>query len=342
MNNNNKNNSGNIPDNDQKWFDIVKNPHDKLFKLIFSKKEVLIDFLKNNLPDNLRDNLDFATLVIEKESFIEENLTESQSDILITIQYNKFPVNIYLLFEHKSYKDKFTLFQTLKYMLKIYDRQIKDNPSTKIAPVIPIIYYHGKEKLVAPCHPDIATPGSAVSHENTGKFSDIFKYDDILLNYIPRFDYVLHDLRGLKENEIKGQLILKITELLFKYSPVAENDPESRKKIFEIMKMFKDLLEEENSVKMLNIFIRYLLSATNINKDEIIENFNNIKFKKGGNTVVSTAELLIEKGRKEGIDKGYIKGKIEVAKELLKNGISLDIIEKSTGLGKDKLKKILV
>ena len=55
-------------------------------------------------------------------------------------------------------------------------------------------------------------------------------------------------------------------------------------------------------------------------------------------------EQGIEKGIEQGIEKGIEKGieqeKIEIARELLNNNVSLDIIMKSTGLSKEEIERL--
>ena len=53
---------------------------------------------------------------------------------------------------------------------------------------------------------------------------------------------------------------------------------------------------------------------------------------------MTTAELLIEKGRKEGEKDGREKGKIEDAKNFLQLGVDLETVIKATGLSRDKLR----
>jgi flagellar biosynthesis/type III secretory pathway protein FliH len=47
----------------------------------------------------------------------------------------------------------------------------------------------------------------------------------------------------------------------------------------------------------------------------------------------------LQKGLQEGLEKGEFKAKIETAKKMKKEGISLDLIIKITGLSKKDLKK---
>ena len=48
----------------------------------------------------------------------------------------------------------------------------------------------------------------------------------------------------------------------------------------------------------------------------------------------------IKEGMKEGKKAGMRAGKLETAKELLKNGVSLDIIARSTGFSRKELEKL--
>ena len=55
---------------------------------------------------------------------------------------------------------------------------------------------------------------------------------------------------------------------------------------------------------------------------------------------LSELEEAREKGIEQGIEKGIEQEKIEIAKELLNNNVSLDIIMKSTGLSKEEIEKL--
>lgn len=46
-------------------------------------------------------------------------------------------------------------------------------------------------------------------------------------------------------------------------------------------------------------------------------------------------------GRMEGKIEGIMEAKIEIAKKLLSNGVSIDLVPKTTGLSEDEIHKIL-
>ncbi|MCG8339845.1 MAG: ISNCY family transposase, partial [Cytophagales bacterium] len=48
----------------------------------------------------------------------------------------------------------------------------------------------------------------------------------------------------------------------------------------------------------------------------------------------------IQRGRQEGIQRGRQEGILETAKQFIKQGVSLDIISKATGLSKEELAQL--
>ena len=90
----------------------ISKPHDKFFKDIFSRPEVAQDFCRHYLPREIVELLDLSTLTQAKDSFVDEELRESFSDLLFRVKLKTGrEVYIYILFEHKSYPDPVVLFQ---------------------------------------------------------------------------------------------------------------------------------------------------------------------------------------------------------------------------------------
>jgi predicted transposase/invertase (TIGR01784 family) len=56
---------------------------------------------------------------------------------------------------------------------------------------------------------------------------------------------------------------------------------------------------------------------------------------------LDAAAEVKRRGIEEGIEKGIEKGKIEVARNMLAEGIAADIVVKSTGLPADQVRKLM-
>jgi predicted transposase/invertase (TIGR01784 family) len=97
------------------------NPHDHFFKASWSRPEVAKGFLTHYLPAEVRAVLDLNTLRLSKDSFIDEALQGHYSDLLYHVErYSGQGVYVYVLMEHKSYPDRWTVFQLLRYISADY------------------------------------------------------------------------------------------------------------------------------------------------------------------------------------------------------------------------------
>jgi hypothetical protein len=72
----------------------------------------------------LRKELDFSKLSPDATSYISDEYKESLSDIVVKCRTKAegTPVDIYILFEHKSYQDKKILLQLLRYMHLMWEK----------------------------------------------------------------------------------------------------------------------------------------------------------------------------------------------------------------------------
>ena len=126
--------------------DKLANPHDKLFREIWSDAKTAREFLIDYLPEKVKNMVDLNTLEISKDSFIEKELKDYYSDILYKVKFNGKPGFIYLLFEHKSYTEHLIHLQLLEYMLKIWRLHIKQTKKKRLPVIVPMVLYHGSGK----------------------------------------------------------------------------------------------------------------------------------------------------------------------------------------------------
>ena len=93
------------------------------------------EFLEAYLPDILKYKVDISKVKIEKDNFIEENLTRRLSDIVYSIPYKhnvSQKVVIYPLLEHQSTSDNWIAFRLWKYILLLYERYQERNEALPI------------------------------------------------------------------------------------------------------------------------------------------------------------------------------------------------------------------
>jgi len=213
---------------DKKNNSKVNNPHDKLIREIYGDRDNAHSFLTNNLPGKVLDLMDMATLEISKDNFIEKELADYYSDILYRVMLKDGSAGcIYLLFEHKSYHDKYVHLQLLEYMVKIWRLHIKQNKKkfVKLPIVIPLLICHARQ----------AWP------EDTVRLTSLLSGPkDDLAGYIPDFGFELYDLHRFSDDQIKGTIMNRVMLLLFKYV----FKPELQHKLPEIFSLLRTLMNK--------------------------------------------------------------------------------------------------
>ena len=97
------------------------------------------------MPAEVGAQLDFTTLRLTKESFVDDALKAQQSDLLFQIQtHGGTPVRLYLLLEHKSYPDPWVALQILGYLVRIWEQEKQRRKQPPLPIVIPLVLYHGE------------------------------------------------------------------------------------------------------------------------------------------------------------------------------------------------------
>ncbi|MCX6584140.1 MAG: Rpn family recombination-promoting nuclease/putative transposase, partial [Candidatus Aminicenantes bacterium] len=89
----------------------IKNVHDNLFKNVFGNVDNTRAFLHKALPETLIKAIDFSKMSIDPTNYVSKKFKEGFSDIIVkTLIINEkgkeLETDIYILIEHKSYKDE--------------------------------------------------------------------------------------------------------------------------------------------------------------------------------------------------------------------------------------------
>jgi len=282
----------------------VVNPHDKLFRETWSDVNNARGFLKHYLPEQVLKMVDLSSLEISKDSFIEKELSDYYSDMLYKVEFSRHDSGfIYVLFEHKSYYDRYVHLQLLEYMVRIwrlYIKQSKKKP-TSLPLVIPLLICHGRREW----------PKDKV------RLSSLLSGPvDELGSYVPDFGFELYDLSGFPDDEIKGTIMTRVVMLMFKHV----FNPDLRKKLPEIFSLLKILVVQETGLQYLETVMRYLssvLEEETLAPEEIKRMAEQAISKDAGGYMVT----LAEKWRNE--------GKIEGLKDAIELGLTIKFPENS-------------
>jgi predicted transposase/invertase (TIGR01784 family) len=279
----------------------LSQPHAKAFTFFFKDKETAISMLKGYLPENIKKKLNFNSLKISKDSFIDKRLKNYFADLLyeIKLKSGKKSAFIYILFEHKCWEDRFVCLQLLKYMVRIWELFLKQNEDEKYLPVIvPLVLYHGQPKW-----------------ELSKNFISLFKDPAGFEPYIPDFSFDLQDVSHMPDENIQGSPLLRMILTTFKYI----HSPEIRNKLWDIFKLFLELSDKDNISEYLEALVTYLVNSPGkLTEEELQEPVARI-IEQGGADMQTIFEKWVEKG------------KWDMVMNLLREGIPIEIIAKTSG-----------
>ena len=210
---------------------LPPHPHDAFFKQLFTRPEVAEDFVQHYLPKEVVALLEAGTLTITKDSFIDEALAEHYSDLLYRVQLKAGnEAYIYLLFEHKSAPAPRVALDLLRYLVRIWDFLGKRGTKTPLPAILPLVIYHGKARW-------------RIAHS----FSRLIDAPEALRPYLPEFTYLLTDLSHLSDEEIKGEVILRMGLWILKYIFRGELP----KQLPKLMALLPDLIRRSGGLEFL-------------------------------------------------------------------------------------------
>lgn len=122
------------------------NVHDSLFVKSLSNLEIAQDFLQQYLPQPLCERLDFTTLHLCKDKFIDTKLVGRITDILYRLKLKNNDQDVYVatLIEHRSTPQKYMPLRVLHYQACVMKGHLE--MYKKVPLVYSIVYYNGEKK----------------------------------------------------------------------------------------------------------------------------------------------------------------------------------------------------
>ncbi len=280
---------------------LIEYIHDKFFKMIFSEVANVRTFLKVVLPEALQSRLDFTGITFDPTSYVSEEYKSSFSDMVVKCRNktDQLPVDIYFLFEHKSYQDEGILLQLIHYMYLMWQKDRKEKKPMRT--IIPLVFYHGKGSWQIPT-----------------QFIEQFSAVDEVKPYLLNFSYILFDTNAWdwqaeSSRPLKENVYLLSAMLLMKAA--FSKDLKLIQQVFQLWHQMGFINEKER----VNFLLIYVMETQDVPAKELEKMLKETKLK--GETVMPT---LAQRLREE----GYLLDRQEVLIMLLSTRFHLNENEK--------------
>ena len=301
--------------------DEIHQPHDKLFRAVFSDTAEAAGLLQAALPAAIRDQLDWPTLTLLDGTFLDDHLRESESDLLYQLEHlgTRDRVWLYALFEHQSSPDKWMRFRLMKYCCRIWDASFRVAPEQSQLPVVlPVVFYQGVRDWT-----------------HSTELADLFPESMRSWPWVPRFAHVLLDQTGLEPGEVVGGLKGRIVQLLMMAS--------FRRHASEALELAAQLASSLSMVGGVNELRQFVVYVMVTQEPEVVEAFGRALRRYGderGDEIMTYAEQLLAEGEAKGRAEGEQRGKVETVEGFLRVGVSWEVIEAATGLNEARFQAL--
>jgi len=315
-------------------------PHDSFFRRYFGRPEVFASLLREVLPGAVFDGFDLSTLTIEPGTYVDSEYHRHLSDLAAEVKWvggvgsppigdevpgPPEPIKIYLLAEHKSYNDSKVLLQLLRYMVQTWDQDTKASRTTRLTPIIPILFHHGSK-------PEVSTD-----------FADLFSptLPHVLTSYIPRFDVALANITGLAEEDFPTDPALAMAYWSFRY---AQTD--ARRTLSAIARIAGNLKDLEALHGPIEDVSLYFTSVTDLTLSEFLETINkvleDVRLKESFMGARDTLLLRsMRESKQEGFDEGNNQTKLHFVRALATKGKTPVEIADLLDLSQEEVRELL-
>lgn len=293
----------------------INHEHDKIFRRILADKREVVNFINKALK--LKIPIIEEQLEKYNSSFVTLELKNQEADIIYKLKGD----NIFFLIEHQTKIDYAMPLRILEYSVEIIksaiDKKQVGKREYKYPAVIPIVLYSGIKKWKVEDHIQ-----KTQSKLEGYKGLDFAQYNVIDIN-----DYTEEEL--LHEESFLSKIMLiekaRYTNNLAVWLEEIVGEVNSKEGIY--TKEQKELL-----ITIIEIVLKRKIDKGKTNK--LIKSLE-----EGGGQMLAVLEMIDEENKRI-FRNGKKEGKLETAKKMLKEDVSIEFIMKVTELSKEEINKL--
>ncbi|GAB6088774.1 Rpn family recombination-promoting nuclease/putative transposase [Spirochaeta dissipatitropha] len=289
-------------------------PHDVFFRSFFSHTDTMQALLEHILPPETRQELDLHSLAIEPGTYLDKKGRNHYADLSASVKLSGNNMRIYILYEHKSWRDEKALLQLLRYKQMVWQKE-----KGLLTPILPVLFYHG---------PDGRFPD---------RFSQLFPAD-IPEKLLPRqveFQAVLYNLSSVAEDRLTAEKNRELQAALLSLKYARDNMDLLIDQLYRLGKSGGIMFLTSTRFELIKL---YLLYASSLTYDEIEQKIQErvIDPVMQEALMLSTAQMLKQEGRQEGRQETVY----ETADRMLDRDYPLQEIAELTGLPLEEVERL--
>ncbi|EBE0981632.1 Rpn family recombination-promoting nuclease/putative transposase [Salmonella enterica] len=298
--------------------------HDGLFKLFLREPDTARDFLAVHLPADIRAQVRLDTLKLEPGSFVDQKLRELHSDVLYSVETAEGHAGyIYCLVEHQSTADRMMAWRMMRYSMAVMDAHLKKGNDT-LPVVVPLLFYQG---TVRP-------------YPYSTDWMDCFDVPALAREVYSR-PWPLVDVSVMEDSDLQSHRRMALLELVQR--DIRHRDAASLlRDVVQLIRLAGNTREQVEAVLCYIIYNGMTSESITPFLYELAGEIPEYKELIMGTIAQQLKEEGIQLGIQQGIEQARLVAQqklLETAYALLDNGVSLDVVIKSTGLSRETLEQ---
>ena len=228
----------------------MHDPHDSLFKWVFSEPEHAEGELKLLLPPEVSQRIDWNTLERLPTSFIDEEFSKRHADVAFTVELGGRKLVLYLLLEHQSSSDPLMVRRLLTYMDRFWDEHLKHHPTAQRLPaIIPMVVHHSEHGWQPTLH-----------------FEQLYDLDPqtlaLVKPHLPSFSYLLDDLSTARSDELKERVMTALGRVTLLCLSQSRKQADLLPELSRWQQLLVKVIQSDNGVAALAAVVRYILHTS--------------------------------------------------------------------------------
>ncbi|GEA15390.1 transposase [Moorella sp. E308F] len=298
-------------------------PHDKGYRQLLADKRVFLELLKTFVREEWVEAIDSDDLILVNKSYVLQDFSEKEADIVYRLKTKDKNVIFYVLLELQSTVDYLIPFRLLLYMVEIWREIYNNTPQHereskhfRLPPIIPAVLYNGAGSWTA-----------ALSFKEM-----LDSYRDFS-GHLLDFRYLLFDVNRYSEEELIRAANLIASVFLLDQRMRPEELVGRLQKLAGVLRRLTPDEFRHFTTWLKNVVKPRIPGDFSAKIDGILDASNPWEVEQ----MIYNLELTLEEMQRQALLKGEMKGKMEVAKNLLRLGIELDKIAQATELSPEEI-----
>lgn len=300
--------------------EIIHNTHDKGYKYLLSIKRLFVQLLRSFIQQGWAQKIAPEDVELVDKSFILPDFKDKEADLVYKVKLDGNDIYFYLL-ELQSTVDFQMPYRLLLYMVEIWRTVLKDTETKeaerkdfKLPVIVPCVLYNGNDNWTAVR----SFRETLARHE---------EFDEFVLD----FKYILFDVRRYNDEDLLN--LANVIGAAFFIDKTKDKANDLLDRLEAVAKRMQGLSDDDVQVLwtwLKNIAARGLPREKENEIEEIFQKERKVL------NMVYAIERVMQQERVEAMTEE----KIEIAKRLVKKGLSVEDIADTTELPLETIKEL--